>query len=61
MLTGILRLVATSYANSTCEKDLTCHFCFICSSLVALMALSFSRTLKKIVCFCSTGFYPLLL
>ena len=29
----------------------------ICSSLVALMALSFSPPLMKIVCFCSTGFY----
>ena len=28
----------------------------ICSSLVALMALSFSPPLMKIVCFCSTGF-----
>ena len=29
----------------------------ICSSLVALMALSFSPPLMKMVCFCSTGFY----
>ena len=29
----------------------------ICSSLVALMALSFSPPLMEIVCFCSTGFY----
>ena len=29
----------------------------ICSSLVALMALSFSPSLMKNVCFCSTGFY----
>ena len=29
----------------------------ICSSLVALMALSFSPPLMKIVCFYSTGFY----
>ena len=29
MLTGILRLIATSYANSTCEKDLICSFFFI--------------------------------
>ena len=28
----------------------------ICSSLIALMALSFSPPLMKIVCFCSTGF-----
>ena len=28
MLTGILRLIATSYANSTCEKDLICSFFF---------------------------------
>ena len=33
----------------------------ICSSLVALMALSFSTQLIKIVCFCSTGLYPFLL
>ena len=29
----------------------------ICSSLGALMALSFSLPLMKIVCFCSSGFY----
>ena len=29
----------------------------ICSSLVALMTLSFSPPLMKIVCFCSTGFF----
>ena len=29
MLTGILRLIATSYANLTCEKDLICSFLFI--------------------------------
>ena len=28
LLTGILRLIATSYANSTCEKDLLCSFFF---------------------------------
>ena len=28
-LTGILPLVATSHANSTSEKDLTCSFFFI--------------------------------
>ena len=101
MLTGILRLIATSYANSTCEKDLMCSFFFffisdeevtirknvlghfaatevckqpcinfasscssemsICSSLVAVMALSFSSPLMKIVCFSSTGFNPFLL
>ena len=33
----------------------------ICPSLVALMALSFSTQLMKIVCFCSTGLYPFLL
>ena len=33
----------------------------ICSSLVALMALSFSPPLMKSVCFCSTGFNPFLL
>ena len=32
----------------------------ICSSLVALMALSFSSPLMKIVCFCSIGFYQCL-
>ena len=32
----------------------------ISSSLVALMALSFSPPLMKIVCFCSTGFYQCL-
>ena len=94
MLTGILRHIATSYANSTCEKDLICSFFLsmmrkrksvlghfaatealnslvfasscssemsICSSLVVLMALSFSPPLMKSVCFCSTGFYPFLL
>ena len=29
MLTGILHLIATSYANSTCEKDLICSFFFV--------------------------------
>ena len=29
MLTGILRLIATSYANLTCEKDFMCNFFFI--------------------------------
>ena len=29
MLTGILRLIATSYANLTCEKDFICSFLFI--------------------------------
>ena len=29
MLTGILRLIATSHANSTCKKDLICSFFFI--------------------------------
>ena len=29
MLTGIKRLIATSYANSTCKKDLICSFFFI--------------------------------
>ena len=33
----------------------------ICSSLVALMALSFSPPLMKTVCLCSTGFYPFLI
>ena len=99
MLTGILRLIATSYANSTCEKDLMGSFFLIydeevtlrkrksilrhfaatevctslvfassrssemsiCSSLVTLMALSFSTPLMKIVCFCSTGLYTFLL
>ena len=98
MLTGILRVIAKSYANSTYEKDLICSFFFIydeevtmikrkyvlewdilqqlrqvyslvfasscssemsiSSSLAALMALSFSPPLMRIVCFCYTGFYP---
>ena len=29
MLTGIKRLIATSYANSTCKKDIICSFFFI--------------------------------
>ena len=33
------------------------RFLSICSSLVALMALSFSPPMMKIVCFCSTSFY----
>ena len=41
---------------SLCSSEVS-----ICSSLVALMALSFSPPLVKIVCFCSTGFYPFLL
>ena len=99
ILTGILRLIATSYANWTCEKDLICSFLFIydegvikrkrkhelryfaateacnslvfassqsskmsiCSSLVALIALSFSPPLMKTVCFCSTGLYQFLI
>ena len=100
ILTGILRLIATSHANLTCEKDLICSFLFsydeevtkrkrkcvfgyfaateacnslvfassrssemsiLCSSLIALMALSFSPPLMKSVCFCSTGLYPFLI
>ena len=100
MLTVIMHLIATSYANLACEKDLMCSFFFIydeevtikkknvlghfaateackqhcinfasscsseisiCSSLVALMALSFSPPLMKIVCFCSIGFNLFLL
>ena len=38
--------------TALCSSDMS-----ICSSLVALMALSFSPPLMKIVCFCSTGFY----
>ena len=29
MITGIKRLIATSYAKSTCKKDLICSFFFI--------------------------------
>ena len=101
MLTGILRLIATPYANSTCEKERICSFILIydeevtlrkknlywdisqplrqetvlyslplvalrcpygiCSSLVALVALSFSTSLMKIVRFYSTSLYPFLL
>ena len=93
MLTGILLLIATSYANSTREKDLICSFLSmmrklqlekenlyldilqqlrhvsslvfassrsskmsVCSSLVALMGVSFSPWL-----FLFNWFYPFLL
>ena len=36
---------------SSCSSEMP-----ICSSVVALMALSLSPPLMKIVCFCSTGF-----
>ena len=36
---------------SSCSSEMS-----ICSSVVALMALSLSLPLMKIVCFCSTGF-----
>ena len=36
MLTRILRLIVTSYSNSTCEKDLICSFLFIYDEEVTL-------------------------
>ena len=41
---------------SWCSSEMS-----ICSSLVALIALSYSPPLIKIVCFCLTGFNPFLL
>ena len=42
--------------SSSCSSEMS-----ICSSLVAVMALSFSSPLMKIICFSSTGFNPFLL
>ena len=36
MLTGLLGLISTSYANSTCEKDLICSFIFVYNGEVTI-------------------------
>ena len=48
---------ATEACIRPCVRFLSSSEMSLCSSLVALMDLSFSPPLMKIVCFCTTGFY----
>ena len=41
MLTGILGLIATSYANLTCEKDFICSFLFIYDKEVTIRKIKY--------------------
>ena len=60
--TSVLRhIAATEACDSLVFASSRSSEMYICSSLVALMVLSFSPPLMKIVSFCSTGFYSFLL